>query len=204
MGIREVLRLIALHQYLALFGIVAIEEAGLPLPAPTDLVIAFYGFRAREHLGALLTVVLICALASTAGTLVPYWLSWRYGGPVARKLAGWLDVDSRRIDEWTARVARRGFTYVLVGRLVPGLRVAMSLVAGTAHVPIYRFSPAVFVAASLYWTLWVGIGVVFGPAVRSIIGPAYIDYVLIALPAAVVAFFAYRVLRARRRWSARA
>ncbi len=182
----------------------AIEEAGLPLPAPTDVVIAFYGFRAREDPGALLTVVLVCALASTAGTLVPYWLSWRFGDPVAHKLARWIDVDPRRVDEWTTRIARHGFTYVLLGRLVPGLRVAMSLVAGTAHVPIYRFSPAVFAAASIYWTLWVGIGVVFGPAVRSIIGPAYIDYFLIALPAAVVAFFAYRVLRARRRWSARA
>jgi len=76
----------------------------------------------------------------------------------------------------------------------------MSLVAGTAKVPVYQFSPAVFVAASIYWTFWVTIGATLGPMFRRIAGP-YITYVLIALPVAVIAFFVYRHLRARRKWA---
>lgn len=49
--IRDAIRLLFLavleHQYVVLFFVVAIEEAGVPLPAPTDVVIAFYGYRAR-------------------------------------------------------------------------------------------------------------------------------------------------------------
>src|SRR5437763_4952573 len=85
--IRDAIRLLLVavleHQYVVLFFVVAIEEAGVPLPAPTAVVIAFYGFRARGHLPDLAEVVLVCALASTVVTLVPYFLARRFGPSVA-------------------------------------------------------------------------------------------------------------------------
>jgi membrane protein DedA with SNARE-associated domain len=204
--IRDAIRLLFLvvleHQYVLLFFVVAIEEAGVPLPAPTDVVIAFYGYRARGDLPELAQVVLICALASTAGTLIPYSLARRFGPTVAHRLAGWIDVDPAQVDRWTERIHRHGFIAVVVGRLVPGARVVMSFVAGTALVPVYQFSPAVFVAASIYWTFWVTVGVTLGPTFRLIAGP-YITYIVIALPVAVITFFVYRHLRARRKWASR-
>jgi membrane protein DedA with SNARE-associated domain len=191
------------HQYVPLFVVVAIEEAGIPLPAPTDVVIAFFGYRARGDLPELAQVVLICALASTAGTLVPYSLARRFGVTIAHRLAMWIDVDPAQVDRWTERIHGHGFIAVLVGRLVPGARVAMSLVAGTARVPVHRFSPAVFCAALLYWSLWVAIGVSVGPTLRRLAGP-YIEWFVIGLPIAVLTFFVYRHLRARRKWAARA
>jgi len=189
--IRDAIRLLFLaiieHQYVVLFGVVAIEEAGVPLPAPTDVVIAFYGYR---------------ALASTVGTLVPYFLARRFGPTVAHRLAMWIDVDPAQVDRWTERIHRRGFIAVVLGRLIPGARVVMSLVAGTAKVPLYQFSPAVFVAACVYWTFWVTIGAALGPMFRRFAGP-YITYVLIALPLVVIAFFVYRHLQARRKWASR-
>ena len=202
--IRDAARLLFLvvleHQYVLLFFIVAIEEAGVPLPAPTDVVIAFYGYRARGDIPELAQVVLVCALASTAGTLVPYFLARRFGPSLAHRLARWIDVDPAQVDRWTERIHRHGFVAVVLGRLVPGARVVMSLVAGTAKVPVYQFSPAVFLAASIYWTFWVTIGAALGPMFRRLAGP-YITYVAIALPIVVVTFFVYRHLRARRKWS---
>jgi len=205
--IRDAIRLLFLaileHQYVVLFGVVAIEEAGVPLPAPTDVVIAIYGYRARGQIGDLAQVVLVCALASTVGTLVPYFLARRFGSPVAHRLAAWIDVDPAQVDRWTERIHRRGFIAVVLGRLIPGARVVMSLVAGTARVPVYQFSPAVFVAACIYWTFWVTVGVALGPMFRRIAEP-YIVYILIALPLVVITFFVYRNLRARRKWASRA
>jgi membrane protein DedA with SNARE-associated domain len=205
--IRDAIRLLFVaileHQYVVLFAVVAIEEAGVPLPAPTDVVIAFYGYRARGHSGELALVVLVCALASTVGTLVPYLLARRFGAPVSHRLATWIDVDPAQVDRWTERIHRHGFIAVVVGRLIPGARVVMSLVAGTAKVPVYQFSPGVFVAASLYWTFWVTIGATLGPTVRRLAGP-YITYVIIALPIVVITFFVYRYLRARSKWASRA
>ena len=189
------------HQYVLLFFVVAIEEAGIPLPVPTDVVIAFYGYRARGDIAELAQVVVVCALASTAGTLVPYTLARRFGPAVLHRLAIWIDVDPLQVDNWTDRIHRHGFAAVVIGRLVPGARVVMSFVAGTAHVPIRHFSPAVFVGALVYWTFWVSVGVTVGPAFRRVAEP-YIRYIVIALPLVVIGFFVFRYLGARRKWAA--
>jgi membrane-associated protein len=200
-AIRAVLGVALAHQYFLLFVIVAIEEAGVPLPAPSDIVIAAYGYRAREDLPALAIVVLVCAAASTVGTLVPYALTWRYGEGIAVRMAGWLEIDRATVERWEERIKRGGFRAVFLGRLVPGARVVMSLLAGTAKIPIYEFSPAVFSAATLYWSVWVLIGVTLGPAFRRFAG-AYIEYWLLLLPIAVILYLLYRYVRARRRSTA--
>jgi len=198
-GITAVLAIIAQHQYLALFGVVATEEAGVPLPAPSDLVIMFYGDRARGDIGSLALVVLTCAAASTFGTLVPYLVTRKYGDKAAHRIAGWIDVEPERVDEWEERIAKHGFIAIFLGRLIPGLRVAMSLIGGTAKVPLLEFSGGVFVAGLLYWTFWTALGALFGPVVRRLIPRAYIEYVVIGIPVVVIGFFVFRYIRGRRR-----
>jgi membrane protein DedA with SNARE-associated domain len=143
-------------------------------------------------------VILTCAAASTTGTLLPYFIARRWGLPVAHRFAGWLDVDVRQVDIWIERVRRYGFRGVLVGRLIPGLRVAMSLVAGTAEVPVWRFSSGVFVAASVYWTGWTLLGAFVGPQVDQLIEP-YIGYIALGIPVVFISLFLIRLIVVRRR-----
>ena len=197
--LQDMLAVLRDHQYVTLFFVIAIEEAGVPLPVPGDLIIAYYGWRAAGDPLELAQVIVVCALASTAGTLVPYALAIRFGRRIATRLAGWLDIDKGRVDELMHGVERYGFRGVLVGRLIPGLRVAVSLVAGTAHLPIARFSPAVFVAATIYWTGWVLLGAIIGPRVEDVVSPAYLGLVVVLIPVVVVAAFLARLVWARRR-----
>jgi membrane protein DedA with SNARE-associated domain len=198
-GIAVVLLIVAEHQYLALFGIVATEEAGVPLPAPSDLVIMFYGDRARGDLASLALVVLTCAAASTFGTLIPYLITRKYGDAAAHRIARWIDVDPKRVDEWEERIAKRGFIAIFLGRLIPGLRVAMSLIGGTAKVPLVEFSGGVFAAGIIYWSFWTGLGALFGPVVRRLIPRAYIEYIVIGIPVVVIGYLLFRYIRGRRR-----
>ena len=198
-GIRFGLALIAGHQFVALFGLVALEEAGVPLPAPSDIVIMIYGSNRRESLVGLASVVLICAAASTVGTLLPYVLTRKWGQPAAHRIARWIDVEQEQVDRWTTRIAARGFAAIFVGRLIPGLRVAMSLVGGTAKVPVHEFSAAVFLAGLIYWSFWTGVGAIFGPAVRRLIPERYIEVVVIGIPVVFVSYLVYRYVRGRRR-----
>ena len=198
-GIAIVLLIVSEHQYLALFGIVATEEAGVPLPAPSDLVIMFYGDRARGDLPSLALVVLMCAAASTFGTLIPYLVTRKYGDAAAHRIARWIDVDPRRVDEWEERIAARGFIAIFIGRLIPGLRVAMSLIGGTSKVPLVEFSGGVFAAGLVYWSFWTGLGALFGPVVRRLIPRAYIEYIVIGIPVLVISYLVFRYIRSRRR-----
>ena len=193
--------MVAAHEFITLYLIISVEEAGIPLPAPGDLVIAFYGYRARDDPLEIARVIFTCALASATGTLVPYFAARRWGLPVAHRFAGWLDVDVRSVDQWIDRVHRYGFRGVLIGRLIPGLRVAMSVVAGTAEVPVWRFSAGVFTAAAIYWTGWVLLGALVGPQVDDLIAP-YIGYIAIGIPIVFITLFVARVLIVRRRRAA--
>lgn len=198
-GVRWALALATAHQYFLLFGIIAIEESGIPLPAPGDLVIAFYGWRARGDPYEIAQVVLACALGSTAGTLLPYALSWRFGHTVAKRLALWLDIDPKHIDRLTDGLAQRGFAGVFVARLIPGLRVAVSLVSGTARVRPIEFSSAVFLAALVYWTGWVLLGALLGPSVVRVVSPAYLRIIVILIPVTVIGLFVGRKIYAMRK-----
>ena len=197
-AIRRLLGVVAAHEFITLYLIISIEEAGIPLPAPGDLVIAFYGYRAEGDPLGLARVILICAAASTTGTLVPYFIARRWGLGAAHRLAGWLDFDERRIDEWIERLHRMGFRGVVIGRLIPGLRVTISLVAGTADVPVERFAAGVFVAASIYWTGWVLLGALLGPQVDELIEP-YVGYIAVGIPLVFISLLLLRVIAVRRR-----
>ena len=170
----------------------------MPLPAPGDLIIAFYGFRARDDPIELAKTILICAAASTTGTLLPYAIARRWGPPLAHRLAGWMDVDQRRIDEWTGRIQRHGFRAVVIGRLIPGARVAMSLVAGLSGVKVRQFSAGVFVAGTIYWTVWVMLGALLGPTIEDLIAPTYFAYIVLVLPVVFVGYVIFRVVKHRR------
>jgi membrane protein DedA with SNARE-associated domain len=197
---RVLLGAVNAHQYVTLFFAIAIEEAGIPLPIPGDLLIAYFGWRAGRDPFEVAQVILTCALASTAGTQAPYWLARRFGHRVAERVAFWLDIDPRALDSVLERVERGGFRGVLVARLIPGLRVAVSLVAGTGGVPQLAFAAGVFVAAALYWTGWVLLGVFVGPHVADVVSPAYLRVIVVAIPVLlVVAFGARLVIAARRR-----
>jgi membrane protein DedA with SNARE-associated domain len=74
----------------------------------------------------------------------------------------------------------------------------VSLIAGTAEVPVWRFSTGVFVAASIYWTGWVLLGAIVGPQIDDLIEP-YIGYIAIGIPLLFIALFLTRMLIVRRR-----
>ena len=197
--LRDMLGVLSEHQYVVLFLVIAIEEAGIPLPVPGDLIIAYYGWRASGDPLELAQVIAVCALASTAGTLLPYEIARRFGRRIATRLAGWLDVDKRRVDALVRRVGHYGFRGVLVGRLIPGLRVAVSLVAGTAKVRPARFSAAVFVAGAVYWTGWVLLGAILGPHIEDVVSPAYLRLFVVLIPVVIVTAVVARVVWARTR-----
>jgi membrane protein DedA with SNARE-associated domain len=83
----------------------------------------------------------------------------RIGGrPLALRLPRFLGVTEERLDRTERWFARRGDAIVLLARLVPGLRSAVSVPAGTLRMPIVRFLVLTAIG-SLIWNaalIWVG------------------------------------------------
>ena len=142
--------------YVGLAGVMLVENV-VP-PVPSELVLPMVGLQVSA--GQLLFWA--AALAATAGSVLGAWLLYgvgRLGGrPLVRRLPRFLGLTETRLDRTERWFARRGDAIVLLARLVPGLRSAVSVPAGTLRMPVGRF--LLFTAiGSLAWNaalIWAG------------------------------------------------
>jgi membrane protein DedA with SNARE-associated domain len=144
--------------YAGLFGIVFVEEAGVPLPVPGDLFIAAAGFLAYRGEASGPAVVAIVAAATVLGASVLFTLARRGGRPLLQRYArrfGYTEERERRVERW---LTRRGAAAVILGRLVPGLRIVMTVVAGALGMGRATFVAGTVVAGALWGTIWFWIG----------------------------------------------
>jgi membrane-associated protein len=149
---------------LVISGLLFIEECGLPMPfAPGDLVLMLGGIGiATQGVNPVLLVV-AASLASIAGALVAREIMKRAGAPALMKVAGRLHVQGP-IDRASRLLRRSGWLGVLAGRLIPGLRIHTSQVAGVIAMPRRTFLTGLIRAVVIYVGLFTGLGVLVGPA----------------------------------------
>ena len=187
-----------------IFALMAIASACVPIPS--EVVMLFAGFAvadpgqsASQHHLTLVGVV----LAGLLGTMVGSWGAYAIGrgGRLellerhgARFHMGPAQIE--RADRW---FERHGEATVLFGRLVPLLRAFVSLPAGVARMPFWRFT-VLSLIGTLPWVLGLALaGYALGgdwTTVRK--GFEYVDYVVLALIIAGIVYALVRRRRARR------
>jgi membrane protein DedA with SNARE-associated domain/DNA-binding transcriptional ArsR family regulator len=144
-----------------LCGLLFAEESGVPLPfAPGEIVLLAAGLLIAA--GGLDPYVFIplAMLACTAGSVVGYSWARLVGEHGLTSLAQRLH-QQRNLERVSKRLRSAGWIGVAVSRLIPGLRIYTTLVAGAVRVP-----PRTFVAAIVPSTVvWVGAFVALGTVV---------------------------------------
>ncbi len=143
-------------------GLILVEETGVPLPfAPGDLVLVAGGFLVAT--GAVSPFVLFPAvlLGSITGMLIGF--SWcRLLGPKGlRRIAKKLRAE-RVVGKASQRVANTGSLGIAIGRLMPGLRIYTTLIAGATQVPLARFLTGAIPATIIWVGFFTGIGAIVG------------------------------------------
>lgn len=152
-----------LNPYLFGFLLLLVEEAGLPLPIPGDVVILYMAAFHRElGITAPLTIGM-AIIASVAGSNVLYWVFRKGGDPLVARWGHYVHVTPARLIKARFWAEKYGFWAILGGRLLPGMRIASSIAAGTLRVPYPAFFLANLIAALIWWPIWYAIGAFFGP-----------------------------------------
>jgi membrane protein DedA with SNARE-associated domain len=157
------------HQLALLFVLLAIEESGIPLPVPGDTFVLLAGDQAR-HLGPHSLVVLAASIAAVfVGSSVLFCIV-RWGGrPLVERYGRYLQIQPARLAWLERSFARRGTTIMVVGRLIPGLRILTTVVAGLSAISYRRFALSVTLAGAIWATIWYLLGVVAGRQVTLFI-----------------------------------
>jgi membrane protein DedA with SNARE-associated domain len=181
------------HGFPAVLLLMTLESACIPVPS--EVIQLFAGYLVSLHRMSLLAAV----TAGVAGNVIGSWIAWGVGYWGGRRFVErygrFVHVTPERLTRAERWFERRGESAVLVGRCVPLVRSFISLPAGIARMPFWRFT-AFTVLGCVPWVLALTlIGVQVGPAwERWRHRFEYLDYVVAA---AIVLGIAALVIRRR-------
>jgi membrane protein DedA with SNARE-associated domain len=156
----NLLTLMASHGYLLLFVILLLEESGVPVPLPGDLLLLFTGSLVAQGTLSLAPIFLILIAAILIGSSILYTIAVRGGRPLLRRRGRWLRLKEERIDRAERWLEARPIRGVAMLRLTPGLRIYSTIVAGLLAVPRARATISFVVSGVIWATAWLSLGIV--------------------------------------------
>lgn len=195
----------ALYSRLGYIGVaiaMAIESAALPIPS--ELILPFAGWSVSRGLVEPLTnsvwsywgAVIAGVIGNTVGSLVGYAIGAYGGRPLVRRYGRYLLISTHDLDLAERWFARYGEATVFFSRMLPIVRTFISIPAGVARMPLWRFLVFSLLGAIPWVMLLVWGGVVLGDhwldLKQQLRG---LDYVVAAAIAALVALFVWRHVR---------
>jgi membrane protein DedA with SNARE-associated domain len=177
----------------AVFLLMALESACIPVPS--EAIMLFAGFSVSEGDLTLFGVVVAGVLGNVVGSWIAYAVGY-YGRLDLLEKNRLIHVSPKHLkwaDDWFERY---GAATVFFSRMLPIVRTFISLPAGVAKMPFWRFT-AYTLAGCIPWVLMLAL---IGQSVgdnweqwRHKLG--YFDYVVLA---AIIAGTVYLILKRRR------
>jgi membrane protein DedA with SNARE-associated domain len=146
------------------FGLMIFESAtGI---TPAEIILAFAGWMLIERHGIPASFIplagLYASLGSTLGASISYWVARLGGRPLVDRIAKFFHIQLRYIEMVEDQCRKWGAGMVLVGRVIPGVRVLVSIPAGIVRIPFPKFFFATFAGAYIWCTVLIGAGYVLG------------------------------------------
>lgn len=162
------LTLLEKHSFIAICLAVMLEELGVPMPIPTDLLIVFAGVRGGRSLEQLAIWFVLLNISSAVGASGLYAIIRRGGRPLIERYGRYIHLGPEQIARAEKLLARGGWLTIAVARAIPGLRYLAVISCGLLQVPYLFFLTAHIVGSSVYIAVFLALG--------SLIGPTVVDY----------------------------
>jgi membrane protein DedA with SNARE-associated domain len=146
--------------YVGVALLVALEN--LFPPIPSEIVLPFAGFVARDGGATLIGMIIAATIGSTVGALVLYGIAAAIG-PVRLhrfvvRYGKWFRLTERDIIKAEVWFDRRAVVAVLVGRCVPLIRSLVSIPAGFRRMPLATFVLYTVIGSLVWNTALIGAG----------------------------------------------
>ncbi|MGZ8637489.1 MAG: DedA family protein [Actinomycetota bacterium] len=153
---------IARYGYLAIFVLMVLESACVPIPSEVTMLfggaLVSASFLAPEQQLAFWPVVLAGTGGNLVGSWLAYWAGYAGGRPLIDRWGRYLLIRPHEVDKAHDWFERHGELAVFGGRLLPVVRTFISLPAGVVRMGFTRFT-AYTVLGCLPWVLvltWLG------------------------------------------------
>jgi membrane-associated protein len=160
--ILDLLRSALVHYgYWAVAVTLLLENAGVPLPGETVLLLAsFLAYSQREL--SLPWVIVVATIAAAIGDNLGYAAGYYGGRPLLERYQSMFRIQQKTLTRGENLFARYGAATVLFARFVFGMRIVAGPMAGVLRMPWRKFLVCNCVGAALWVSLISGAGYVFG------------------------------------------
>jgi membrane protein DedA with SNARE-associated domain len=152
--------------YPGVFLLMAVEASGIPLPFPGPILLIVAGSDATQGELNLLITGLVAASGSTLGALALYIFSARGGLQFIQRYGRYLALSETRLAAFQKWFQEHGGMATLLGRLIPGTRIYVSIPAGLSHLAWLRFAVSTFAGCFAWCFAFVLVGRILGASWR--------------------------------------
>jgi membrane protein DedA with SNARE-associated domain len=151
------------YSYMAGFGLLYIEESGIPLPVPGDIFVMYVGAHVPRHLLSWLAAWLGLIGVVVLGSTNLFFISRRFGRRLAHsRFAHVVHLSPQRLELAERWFARYGVLAIIFGRHIPGFRVPITLAAGVFRVRYPVFAASVAASTAIWAGVFLIVGINFG------------------------------------------
>ncbi|HET9952112.1 MAG TPA: DedA family protein [Candidatus Eisenbacteria bacterium] len=137
----------------------AIESACIPLPS--EIIMPFSGYLVTTGRFTLWGVTLAGAAGNVLGSWIAYWAGMKGGRAAAEALAKYRLIRMEEYDRAEHWLHKHGLKVAFWTRLLPIVRTFVSLPAGAARVPFWRFTLYTFLGSAPWSFALAYVGVLF-------------------------------------------
>jgi membrane protein DedA with SNARE-associated domain len=190
------------------FAVDTVDALGLPgvfvlmllesacIPVPSEATMLFAGFNVANGEYSLAAATTAGVLGNLVGSWIAYWVGYAGRIDILEKHGRKLHIKKSHL-EWADRwFERHGDATVFFTRMLPIIRTFISLPAGVARMPFWRFT-VLTVAGCIPWVLLLAlIGRAAGDNWED--WKHYLEYFDYAVAAAIVAAIVYWLVKRRR------
>jgi membrane protein DedA with SNARE-associated domain len=182
------------------FVLMVLESACIPIPSEATML--FAGFNVSDGHYSLFAAVAVGSVANLIGSWIAYAVGYYGRVDILDKHGKKLHIKKSHLETADRWFERHGDATVFFTRMIPIVRTFISLPAGVARMPFWRFS-ALTLAGCIPWVFALTfIGKQAGDNWDSWKDNLhYVDYAVAAL---IVAGIVYLIVRSRRRRSSAA
>jgi membrane protein DedA with SNARE-associated domain len=190
--------------YPAIFVLMLAESACVPIPSEGTMLfagfaVADFGAAHGKHHLTLLGIVIAGVLGNLVGSWIAYGVGYFGRLELVERHGKWLHIKPSQL-EWADRwFERYGGVSVFFSRLLPVIRTFISLPAGVARMPFWRFT-VLTLAGCIPWVFALGLigREVGGNWTSWKDGIGYASYVVVVIALVLIAAAVARWWRRRR------
>jgi len=203
--------LIGDHGVYAVFLLMAIDAL---LPAASELVMVYagalaagafagqsvvlFGTEVSSHFWAFVVMSLAGAAGYLAGAIIGWAIGFYGGRPLLERRGNWFHLSPDKLDQAERWFDRWDDLAVLIGRVTPVIRSFISIPAGIFRMPLGRYIVLTAIGSAIWAFVFAGVGWGAGRSYEHFDqGFRYVEYVVVALVAALGAYWAFKWRQSR-------